>query len=86
MINILDYVKLNDNEGFEYYTDIQRMIKVCNDRGINISPKLAKKLWSRYSDNLCACWLYLPDSDEELFEILVNITKEYIKELELEGD
>lgn len=86
MINILDYAKLNDYEGFEYFADIQRMIKVCNDRGINILPKLAKKLWNRYSDNLCACWLYLPDSDEELFEILFNAAKEYNKKQRSKGE
>ena len=57
----------------EEFPDATERMKRCFDlEGIAVSDDDVVRAWSDYSDSLCANWLKLPDSDEDLLSILVK--------------
>ena len=83
-MNILDYarelIELNDGSYLElnYPDDLRRMIKICKDRGLEITPELAQTLWQNYSEDFCAGWLELSDYDDDIYKILIQYAKMYV--------
>lgn len=76
MLKIKEFVNLP----VDYtYVDIMRIINVCAKHNVEITPDEAEELWSMYSDDYCAQWLGLPDSDEYLFEIIIEKAKDMWK-------
>jgi len=53
--------------------DVDRIIKICNERGYYISDTDARAAWVEYSDSWCACWMSLGDDDDVIF----NNVREY---------
>ena len=58
-----------------YVTDVRRIVNVMKDKGIEITPKEANKLWNMYSDNQDEVWIVLPANDDEIFEIIIKYAK-----------
>lgn len=57
----------------EEFPDATERMKRCFElEGIAVSDDDVVRAWSDYSDSLCANWLKLPDSDEDLLSILVK--------------
>ena len=53
--------------------DVDRIVKVMQERGYEISREDAETIWEDCSENWAAGWLILPTSDDELAkEILSN--------------
>lgn len=78
MLRIKDYISSDVANNYSF-PDIIRIINVCAKHNIEITIKEAEELWSNYSDEYCAQWLILPDSDETLFEIIINQAKKIWK-------
>lgn len=57
---------------FLFSDDVERIRRVSNLRGTKISSYEARSIWQIYSDELCATWLVLPESDEKLYEIILK--------------
>lgn len=55
-----------------YTEDILRIVKILNNNGYYATEELAQKIWSDYSEDVCAGWLILPEKDSDLLEILVE--------------
>jgi hypothetical protein len=51
-----------------YGADCKRIQDVLVERGLEASLSECEELWSAYSDSLCAGWMMLPDSDEEIYD------------------
>ena len=78
MLKIKDFV--NSDLPSDYtFPDVIRIINVCEKHNIEITFAEAEELWSTYSDDYCAQWLCLPDSDEYLFEIIIEQAKKMWK-------
>ena len=56
----------------EFPDAIERMKRCLGLKGFVVSDDDVVWAWSHYSDSLCANWLNLPDSDEDLRSILVK--------------
>jgi len=54
----------------EYPEDCIRIKRVLLDHGCDASLWECEKMWKEYSESMCAGWLFLPESDEDLFSIL----------------
>lgn len=76
MLKIKEYISMSNDYEF---LDVIRIINVCAKHNIEITFVEAEELWSTYSDNYCAQWLVLPDSDEYLFEIIIEQAKKIWK-------
>lgn len=74
MLKIKDYINSDVTDDYAF-PDIIRIINVCAKHNIEITIAEAEELWLNYSDEYCAQWLILPDSDETLFEIIINQAK-----------
>lgn len=59
----------------EYPEDCIRIRNCLNIIGYDASLIDAENLWNKHSDDVCANWLYLPKTDEELLNILLEILK-----------
>ena len=78
MLKIKDFV--NSDVSSDYtFPDVIRIINVCAKHNIEITSAEAEELWNKYSDDYCAQWLILPDSDEYLFEIIIEQAKKIWK-------
>ena len=55
------------SDAYAYKEDCKRIKKVFADKGYDITVDQAENLWSKYSDSMCAGWLFLPKDDEEIF-------------------
>jgi hypothetical protein len=71
--------RLNEHEGIyltehNYYTkeeliDLYRIQKqLLIEENIVASLKECENIWQKYSSDLCASWLFLPDDDEYIIE------------------
>lgn len=69
--------------GVEFPDDVNRMVRVCAERGYLLDQRTAEEFWSSYSESQYAAgWLYMTGhSDDELFRIL----KKYLVEVNDEG-
>ena len=78
MIRIKDYI--NSDVADDYVAaDIIRIVDVCAKHNIEITFAEAEELWNKYSDDCCAQWLILPDSDDYLFEVIIEQAKKIWK-------
>ena len=70
---------LNENGGVyltgnDYYTkdeliDLYRLQKVLlEEENIIADLKECENIWKRYSSDLCASWLFLPDNDDDILK------------------
>lgn len=50
--------------------DVSRIMKVAFDRHVYLSPLDAQTAWEDYSETMCAGWLCLPETDEEIWDCL----------------
>ncbi len=56
--------------------DVLRIRKALWDKGVNTYLIDAYLMWDEYSESLCAGWIILPETDEEIFNILVSTEDE----------
>jgi hypothetical protein len=61
--------------------DIDRIVKVLADRGIECSRHDAEYLWSEFSESLAAGWMILPTSDDDVFASIAESVKRYAKDI-----
>lgn len=54
----------------EYIADCERIVKQALLGGYDLTLHQAQELWEDFSDGYCAGWLYLPESDEKLADII----------------
>lgn len=50
-----------------WVADCERIVRVMKTAGFDISMRDAQRMWEEYSDGLCAGWIMLPESDEDIF-------------------
>jgi hypothetical protein len=68
-----DIIRLEySKESGAYPGDIDRMQEVLAAAGFMASRASLILLWEDYSEESCASWLFLPESDEDLRSILLN--------------
>lgn len=54
-----------------FSSDIERIAKICADRGFEIEKSLIITTWEQYSDQMyCAGWIGLPGDDDVIFAII----------------
>ncbi len=78
MLKIKDFVNSDVSSDYKF-PDVIRIVNVCTKHNIEITFAEAEELWNKYSDDYCAQWLILPDSDEYLFEIIIEQAKKIWK-------
>ena len=59
-----------DAENYQYPQDVQRIMKVAFVHGVILTAYEASQAWSEHSDDYAAGWLFLPESDEDLWNQL----------------
>jgi hypothetical protein len=50
--------------------DVERIVGVFADRGLEVTRGQAEDLWRMNSESFCAGWLCLPEMNEVLFQDL----------------
>lgn len=55
-----------------HLSDCKRIQSVLQVRGVFISLNDTEKIWEELSDSSCASWLFLDESDDELYERIVG--------------
>ena len=58
----------------DFKDDVDRIVRVCAERGYAITPEDACAAWERYSETLAAGWLSLGPDDEEVYECIRGVT------------
>lgn len=56
----------------EFPEDIARLVSAASNQGYRVSPDHAAEMWIRHSEDYCAGWLTMGDSDEGLLPILLQ--------------
>ena len=80
-MKLIEYLKIEKQYDDLYYVkDVRRIVNVMKDKGIEITPKEANKLWNMYSDNQDEEWIVLPANDDEIFEIIIKYAKRKYEE------
>jgi hypothetical protein len=64
-------------EEFCYKHDVLRIVEAFANMGHTISEIDAQLAWEEHSDDLCAGWLILPDTDREIMNALIPYLEEY---------
>jgi hypothetical protein len=65
---IILFVYIDGNmERVDYPKDCLRIQRVCLEKGYYGGISECEDIWQEYSTELCAGWLFLPDTDEELW-------------------
>jgi hypothetical protein len=60
------------HEEFRWQHDVSRIVDICKQRGYYISNYDAQQAWEEYSDSVCASWLKLDDSDDDVFKTVLE--------------
>lgn len=65
-------MKFRKKDKEEYFThshleDVERMLRVCTERGIDTDLRTCAFLWDYYSERFAAGWLSLFEDDDLLF-------------------
>jgi len=55
-----------------YPEDCRKIQQVLRDRGYEASLSECETLWEKYSDMMCAGWMCLSDTDDEIFDCISN--------------
>lgn len=61
--------------------DLPRIMGLCNRKGVSLSHEDAVDLWDGVSSSRDAGWLFLPDSDDELWGIIVDYVNEFAEHM-----
>ncbi len=61
-----------------YPKDIKRIIKAFVDEDMIVTPEQANDMWELYSDSMCAGWMGLPESGDDL---IVAVLRPYFQEI-----
>ena len=59
-----------------YLEDCKRIQKIFTDRGYDITIMQAEFLWEKYSAEMCAGWLCLLSSDDQIFKSVQGYWRE----------
>jgi len=59
----------------QFASDVNRMQLCLRKTGFTASDDEVVQAWAEYSDDNCAGWLNLPESDETLHQLLVRYVK-----------
>ena len=63
-------------EDIDYPDDVERFVKLLNERGYNVSAVCVQDAWKEYSDDMCASWLLPNYSDDVVVSTLLRFLKE----------
>jgi len=63
-------MKHKENFEHRFIEDVERIQQVMVSKGYYCTLKMCAHMWEEYSDTYCAGWLSLPESDDDLFNIL----------------
>lgn len=66
----MNRIQLRNEVWRRYEPDVLRIQQVLADRKLNATSDQCYWIWRDFSDDMCAEWNALPDSDDELFEIV----------------
>ncbi|MEG1565366.1 MAG: hypothetical protein RR342_01325 [Bacilli bacterium] len=66
---MLNRSKFGDGKIYER-NDCQRIKDVCAKHSENITLYEAQEIWQDVSDSYCAGWLFLPETDKELWSMI----------------
>jgi hypothetical protein len=69
------------SEPIEDIEDCKRIQKIAKAHGHNFSLKVCEAIWRSRSEDWAASWLFLPRTDEEVWDDLVTWGIEYPDEL-----
>lgn len=64
---------------FRYDDDVKRIQRVAAAHGVHLQFYSAKALWDEESDSMCAGWLFLPESDDDLWETVRHRLHEVLR-------
>lgn len=62
----------NENAAFRHQEDVERIIRICAERGYIIDATTARAAWENYSDTMAANWLSLYEDDDLVFEAVMS--------------
>lgn len=68
-------MNLKIKERLPYQKDVDRIVRIMKGKGYLITDEDAYKIWLDYSERVSANWLILPDSDEDLINIILANSK-----------
>lgn len=63
-------VRYQTNIPSDCLDDARRIKTALDNAGVRTTTYEAYVAWDKYSDSMCAGWLFLPDTDEEIVEAL----------------
>jgi hypothetical protein len=50
--------------------DVERLVECFSQHRYHIPPRAAYEIWKEYSQSMAAGWMMLPESNEQLWNIL----------------
>lgn len=65
----------------EYPDDCERIQTIARIHKIYITIGQASAIWESYSESFCAGWLFLPDSDDAILEVIKKEVEDGRKDL-----
>jgi len=65
-----NFYKVEDPE------DCIRIREILYKLGYDVTLRDAEDIWTAFSEDMCACWIILPESDEELAASLTEYLNE----------
>jgi cephalosporin-C deacetylase-like acetyl esterase len=65
-------VKIKSWHEMNYPDDVKRIKRVLEEHDYSATNSQCVELWRMYSGSMCAGWLFLPDSDDEIFECIAS--------------
>lgn len=77
----------SQEEGFPYQSEVDRIVRICAERGWEISANDARAAWQAYSDDMCAGWMDMgEEGNTNHDEMTFNIVRNKCRELRLPLD
>lgn len=55
-----------------YQDDVDRIVRVYAERGIELDDSDAIQAWGEYSDQMSAGWMCLPEKDIDVFDAIIT--------------
>ena len=53
-----------------YPRDVERIQKCLANKGYEATLGECESLWDKYSESMCAGWMNLPDTDDDIFRCI----------------
>lgn len=75
-------IRVGNPETDYYYHDCKRIVGVLKARGYYATIEQAKQIWEAFSESMAACWMMLPDDDDDLFSTVSSYFNEVEDEVE----